>query len=136
MRRGPEIGAGFGVSANGAATAWGKDMPDWIAMLARMADRSSQTQVGREIGYSGSVVNAVLRNSYKGDLAKVATAVRGRFMSETVTCPVLGEIGAHQCLQHQKLARSFSSGSSLRIRMSKACKGQCPNSQISRPVLP
>lgn len=136
MKRGPETGAGFGVSMEGAIACWGEAMPDWIEMLARMSDKSSQTQAGKEIGYSGSVVNAVLRRSYNGDLAKVETAVRGRFMRETVQCPVLGDLAAHVCLQHQKLARGFSAGSSFRIRMARACKGGCPHSRISKPQLP
>lgn len=136
MKRGPEIGAGFGVSAQAAVTCWGFAMPEWVNMLARMADASSQAQVGKEIGYSGSVVNAVLHNSYIGNLAKVEKAVRGRFMSKTVQCPVLGELAAHTCLQQQKLAGSFSTSSSFRMRMARACKGGCPHSQVGKPQLP
>ena len=112
--------------------AWGIDIPDWVLMLARMADRSSQAQAGREIGYSGTVVNAVIKNSYNGSLKTVEKAVRGRFMSETVTCPVLGEIGTHICLVHQKRARVFTAGSSLRVAITRACRGGCPYSLISR----
>ncbi len=80
MKRGPATGAGAGVSMTSAVAAWGEDLPDWVEMLARMADRSSQAAVGREIGYSGSVVNAVLKRSYNGALASVEKTVRGRFM--------------------------------------------------------
>jgi hypothetical protein len=49
---------------------------------------------------------------------------------------VLGEIGAHICLEHQKRARIFSAGSSLRVALARACKGGCPHSRLSRSVLP
>lgn len=132
MKRGPEEGTGLGVSLSNAEAAWGPDMPDWVRMLAAMADQSSQAQVGRECGYSGSVISAVVKNAYKGDLEAVEKAVRGRFMKEVVACPVLGEIGAHTCLEHQKRAVRFSAGSSLRVAIAKACKGGCPHSRLGR----
>ena len=132
MKRGPQTGSGFGVSMTGATAAWRETMPDWVAMLAEMADAASQAAVGREIGYSGSVVNAVLKATYNGDLGAVEKAVRGRYMKATVLCPVLGEIPANACLEHQKRARTFSAASSIRVAISRACKGNCPHSRLGR----
>lgn len=126
----------MGVSAANAAAAWGDAIPDWIVTLAMWCDRSSQNVAGREMSYSGSVVNAVLRKTYKGDLRAIEKAVRGRFMREVVACPVLGEIGAHICLDHQKRAVRFSAGSSLRVALARACKGGCPHSRLTNTSLP
>jgi hypothetical protein len=115
-----------------AITCWNKALPEWVETLARHADQSSQAAAGRAIGYSDGVVNAVIRNRYNGDLQAVEKAVRGAFMASVVTCPVLGEIGAHICLEHQKRAVTFSAGSSLRVAMAKACRGGCPNSRMGR----
>lgn len=135
MKRGPEAGQGAGVSLANAQAAWGAELPDWVAILAEMADRASQARAGKEIGYSGSVINAVLKRSYNGDLAAVEKAVRGRFMAMTVNCEVLGEIGAHTCLEHQARAKTFSGSSSLRVQLARACKGACPHSRIGRQPL-
>ena len=132
MRRGPAAGTGLGVSLSGARAAWGTSLPDWVETLAAMADASSQGKAGRDIGYSGSVVNAVLKGVYNGDLEAVEKAVRGRFMKATVMCPVLGEIAANQCLEHQKRAMQFSAASSLRVQLARACRGGCPHSRIGR----
>ena len=136
MRRGPEKGQGFGqglgVSGKRARDNWGAEMPDWIAMLAREADAASQAAAGREIGYSDGVVSAVLGNAYGGDLKAVEKAVRGRFMSQTVVCPVLGEIGSHVCLEHQKRAKNFSGSSSIRVAIARACRGGCRHSRLGK----
>lgn len=136
MKRGPQNGAGLGTSMTNATACWGTALPDWVETLARWADQSSQAAVGREINYSDGVVNAVIRNRYTGDLEAVEKAVRGRFMRETVACPVLGDIGAHICLEHQKRAKTFSAGSSMRVALARACKGGCPHSRLPRSVLP
>jgi hypothetical protein len=123
------------ISLQRALAAWGTPLPDWVEALATKSDSSSQNLAGKAVGYSGSVVNAVLAKTYKGDLEAVEKAVRGRFMKQTVACPVLGELASHICLQHQKMAVSFSMGSSFRVRMARACRGVCPNSRIGRPEL-
>lgn len=132
MKRGPQQGQGMGVSLASATAAWGEDMPDWIGLLAELSDQTSQVQVGKEIGYSGSVISSVLKRSYSGDLGAVEKAARGRFMALTVTCPVLGEIAANVCLEHQKRAVRFSHASSHRVQIAKACRGGCPHSRIGR----
>lgn len=133
MKRGPQSGSGFGVSLTSATEAWGGDMPDWVHMLAQMADRSSQSAVGKAIGYSPSVVNAVLKRIYNGDMAAVEQAARGRFMAMTVMCPVLGDLAAHKCLDHQKKAVKFSGSSSLRVSLARWCRsGDCPHSRTPR----
>jgi hypothetical protein len=132
MKRGPEKGEALKVSLVNAREAWGAELPDWVERLAVEADRTSQNQAGREIGYSGSVVHSVLKRNYTGNMDKVEKAVRGRFMKAVVECPVLGEIGADVCLGHQKRAIGFSTASSHRVQLARACRGGCPHSQIGR----
>ena len=43
---------------------WGDDVPDWVMRLAEQCMASSQNQVAKNLGYSASVVNQVLRHKY------------------------------------------------------------------------
>lgn len=107
-----------------AEAAWGTP-PDWIIVLADECDRAgSQAALGRAIGYSAGVVNAVLGNVYKGDLGRVEAKVRGRFMHASVECPVLGSISTADCLDHQK--RPLMATNPQRVRLWRACR-TCPN---------
>ena len=121
-----------GTSLSRARTAWGERLPDWVEVLAQQADRTSQGVAGKAMGYSGSVVNAVLGGTYKGSLEAIEKAVRGRFMAQVVDCPILGEIASHICLDHQRKAVNFSMGSSVRVRLARHCKGPCPHSRIGK----
>ncbi|MBK1868285.1 transcriptional regulator [Aestuariivirga sp. YIM B02566] len=105
-------------------------MPDWIRCLAEACDRSSQSAIAKRLGVSGSVVSGVLRQTYAGTYETVEKATRGALMGDTLVCPVLEEIPAHVCLDHQKRARNFSSASSLRVKLYRACRGGCIHSRI------
>jgi hypothetical protein len=132
VKRGPAPGQNAPkVSADNAKAAWGAAMPDWIGILAAACDRSSQSMVAKQLGYSSSVISSVLRRNYVGSLETVEKAVRGALMAETLNCPVLAEIATHECLANQKRAREFSAGSSIRVRLYRACRGPCPHSRIA-----
>ena len=122
------------VSLANAKASWGDDLPDWVEDMAERADQNSQGQVAKAIGYSGSVVNSVLKRSYNGDFDAVEKAFKGRFQALKVTCPVAGEIGSDICLQHQNRAKTFSAGSSFRVEMARACRGGCPHSRLGRTL--
>ena len=114
-----------------AVAAWGEDMPNWVRVLAEACDHGSQKKVAAELDYSPAVVNQVLGNKYRGgDLAAVQQAVQGALMDYSVDCPVLGELRANFCLENQK--RPFSPTNSTRVRLFKACNGDCPHSRIGR----
>jgi hypothetical protein len=72
----------YGTSAPGpislkrAERAWGAALPGWVRILAEECDRRSQTQVARDLGYSGSCINLVLGAAYPGRLDRVEAAVR------------------------------------------------------------
>ena len=106
------------------------DEPLWMHTLRTRVQESSQRAVAQAIGYTNAVVSAVLSNSYRGNLANVEMAVRGAFMGETVGCPVMGELPSHNCLEYQR--QPYASTNSQRIRLYKACRGGCANSQIGK----
>ena len=108
---------------------WGETVPDWILALASEANASSQTEVAKRIGYSGSLVSSVIKGTYTGDLEGVEEAVRGAFMGYAVDCPVLGEIPKTRCLKEQKMP--LTAASSLRTRLYQACRDGCPHSRLS-----
>lgn len=113
-----------------ARAAWGDPPPDWVRALAEACAADSQNKVGQRIGYSAATVNQVLGGSYRGDLARVETAVRGALLAETVACPVLGEIDRQRCLTEQDTP--FAPTSSLRARLYRACR-DCPNRRSKQP---
>ena len=104
-----------------ARAAWGADMPDWVALMARKCAETSQNRVAREIGRSASLVSAVLSASYQGDMAAVEDVVRGVYMRTTVDCPQLGTIRTSDCQDWRLKARSFAATNSLRVDMYRAC---------------
>ena len=110
-----------------AKDAWGNDLPDWVEALANEASATSGEAAARRIGYSGAVVSSVLANKYRRlDIAEAR--VRGALMGETVGCPVLGDIARDRCLDEQK--RGFSTSSSVRARIYRACRAGCSHSRI------
>lgn len=121
-----------GLNVERARVAWGDELPDEVIILAEECDRpgASQARVGQRIQYSGSVVNAVLRCTYKGDLEAVKQAIRGRFMSEEVDCPVLGNIAANRCHEFQR--KQLSAANPVNARLHRACRDGCPNSRLGR----
>lgn len=116
---------------NRVLRAWGANPPDWIGVLAQECDRQTQSQVGRELGTSGSAVNQVLARSYQGRMDRFEAKVRGRYMKATVACPVLGEISTNDCLANQAQAKRFKATNPLRRALFSACK-TCPNREKAK----
>ena len=113
-----------------AIAAWGDDLPDWVAELARLADQHGLKSAGARISYSFGAVSSVIGNKYKGDLGAVEGAVRGALMGLTVNCPAQGEIGRHQCLNWQSLP--YGTSDSTRVRVYRACRSGCPHSRLKQ----
>lgn len=103
---------------------WGDEAPEWLIVLATECDRTSQSKVGKVIGYSTTTINRALGKRYTDDPASVEKAVRGAFMNVTVQCPVLDEIPANRCVENQR--KPYASTNPLRVRLYQACR-QCPN---------
>lgn len=111
-----------------AMEAWGTDLPAWIVLLCEQCDRSSQRAVGVRLGYSAAVVSLVIKRKYTGSLDRVEQAVRGAFQDAKVQCPVLGQIDAQRCTEHQRAP--FGNANPTRVRLYRACNGGCPHSFI------
>ena len=108
-----------------AREAWGEDMPDWIAVLAAEAVRTSQAAVAKRLDRSGAVVSQVLRRTYAADYQRIEERVRGVLMAGQVTCPGLGEIPLQACQDWRAKASTFALGNPTRVRMFHACN-RCP----------
>ena len=120
MNRGPQGGSTSIDHAAKARMAWGDEMPDWVETLADEANRTSQTEVAKRLGYSPTVVSQVLGAKYPGDLQRVEDVVRGALLAAVVECPVLGEIGRDRCRHEQ--ASPFRATNSTRALLRRACK--------------
>lgn len=108
-----------------AREAWGDDLPDWVAALARECAATSQSKVAARLGRSAALVSQVLRRKYAADLAGVEQVFRGVFEHLTVECPSLGTIPANVCRDWQLKAVRFVNVNSERVRMYRACNS-CP----------
>lgn len=111
-------------SLDRARAAWGKSIPDWIAVLAEQCDASSQGAVAKRLRNSPAVVNQVLGKVYKGRVDLVEQRVRGEFMKAVVMCPVLGEISTSDCIDNQ--TQKFRPTNPLRVQLRRTCP-TCPN---------
>ncbi|MBI2770017.1 MAG: XRE family transcriptional regulator [Burkholderiales bacterium] len=84
----------------------------------------SQSKAAAALQVSGSVVSQLLNGVYPGDVDTMADRIRGKFMAQTVKCPVMGDLARNECLNNQ--ARAFAATNPLRTALHKACK-TCPN---------
>lgn len=114
-----------------ARAAWGDPVPEWVVALAEACNADTQKAVGLRIGTGGSTVSQLLSNTYPGDVQRFEGIIRGAFMAETVTCPVMNtEIGRDVCLGWQR--RPFSTASANAVRMYQGCRSGCPHSRLTK----
>ncbi len=105
-----------------ARAAWG-GAPDWIEALAAACDVSTGRAVAKRLGVSPAAVCRVLGNGY-GDTERMERRVRGILMAQTVACPVLGDIDAAACREHQE--RPYTPINPTFVRLFRACR-TCPH---------
>lgn len=101
------------------------DRADWLIVLDERCESTSQNRVAGELGVSAAMISTVRKGSYRGRVDRIEMAVRGKYMSEDVTCPELGRIPGQDCVAHQRRAGAFRNTNAFRIRMFTACNG-CP----------
>ncbi|MFD1914140.1 hypothetical protein [Halodurantibacterium flavum] len=111
-----------------ARASWGADIPAWVLRLAEECARSSQNKVAAQMNRSASLVSAVLRAKYKGDLDAVSEVVLGVFGGATVDCPALGTVPANLCRDWRARSTRFENVNALRVRMYRACNS-CPRNR-------
>ena len=97
----------------------GQPEPDWLLALRSACETRSQADLARQLGISQTTVSQVLNGTYHADLTRMEARVRGELMRETVSCPILGELGKRQCLDEQ--SRPYYPNP-LRSALFKACK--------------
>lgn len=98
---------------------------NWLTVLRESCDTSSQAATAKRINYSPTVVNQVLKGTYKGDLNSVQKAVEGALMGLSVECPVIGTLPRDRCcLDYQR--RGFAATNPLRVTLTQACP-RCTN---------
>lgn len=108
-----------------ARRCWGDPCPDWVEGLARACMRSSQNQVAKRMGYSGSLVSSVLAARYPGNLARVEEVYRGVYEAGTVECPALGEVALDLCHRWRRKSRRLNPANAQNVLMFRACR-RCP----------
>lgn len=94
------------------------------ALEAAVKRLGAQSKVAEELGVSPAVVNTLLKDRYQGDVGRMVERIRGEYMAETVTCPVMGQLGRQHCQTYQGRALVFTNP--LRSALHQACK-TCAN---------
>lgn len=94
--------------------------PRWLTELRHQCIARSQAQVARELEVSGALISQVLKGKYPGDLNRIEKLVRGQYLGDTVTCPVLGELELDNCQRYQRQAGATHNP--LRVQLYRACK--------------
>lgn len=109
-------------------------MSDWIDILRRECEKTSQRQVAKKIKINPTTVNLALHGKYPNEkgLKELQSAVEAEFLNKTVLCPVLGEIPLSKCQFHQK--REFAATNPQRVMLYRACHGDCPNSKLEQSI--
>lgn len=95
-------------------------MTDHMALLKEAVEAHGQSAVARQIGYSPSAVNQVLKGKYRGNPDGIMQRVAEVYGSGTVECPVLGEIPLSRCADERK--KTFAPSSPVRAQLWRACR--------------
>jgi hypothetical protein len=70
-----------------ALAAYGRPLPDYIEILAKECDRTSQRAAASKIGYALGAVSMTLSASYRGNPGRMEAAIRRGLMGQDVTMP-------------------------------------------------
>ena len=100
-----------------------RDQADWLDLLERACQETSQGKVAKKLGYTTSYIGQIRKPEKRaglGDLSRVEAKVREHVGAEGVSCPVLGEISLSTCRHHRELP--FSCSSPQRVRQWRACR--------------
>jgi len=101
------------------------------ALRNAIADRGL-TAIARQLGVSPSMISQAAKGTYRGNIARLQTLVEGSLLTETVSCPVLGDLAKHKCQQHQDRPRPFATANPLKAQLYRACRSGCPYSKLSK----
>jgi transcriptional regulator with XRE-family HTH domain len=93
---------------------------DRLDLLRRVVDEHGQAEVARRIGRSTAAVNQVLHGKYNGNPERILELIAAEFGSETVQCPVMGEIALARCTEERN--KPFRATNPQRRRLYLACR--------------
>lgn len=110
------------------------DEPRWLKELRDRCAATSQRQVADLLRVSPAMINQALKGKYPGDISKLERAVRGAFLGDTVSCPVLGELETNKCLAYQR--EKLSAVNPMRVQLYRQCNGSCEHSEKNREKRP
>lgn len=101
-------------------------LPNNVRMALDLAvlRMGSQAKVAADLGVSAAVINTLLKDRYPGSVKNMAERIRGKYMSTTVQCPLMGTLGRHHCVNYQ--ARPLAFTNPQRSALHRACK-TCKN---------
>jgi len=108
-----------------AQDAWGDDLPEWIAVLVRECDCSSQNKVANRLNLSAATVSQVIRKCYLGSYDNVLERVQEIYLNDDVECPPLGLITSEVCLFWRDEVRNGTSIDPMRTLLTRFCR-KCP----------
>lgn len=104
---------------------------DWLEVLRKEVDRTTQAAVARRLNLSPTTISLVLKGKYEASTERIEARVRTELMAETIECPVLGVITRKFCQEWQdKARREVGPASALHQEVYATCRGGCPHSSI------
>ena len=104
----------------------------WMRALRDAIAAHGLTATARQLGVSPSMISQAVKGVYKGNIARLQTLVEGSLLTETVSCPVLGDLAKHKCLQHQERPLAFATANPIKAQLYRACRAGCPYSRLPR----
>ena len=93
---------------------------DAMKLLKGKVAELGQAATARQLGISPSALNQLLHGSYKAAPDAILQRVREIFGSETVNCPVLGEISLGRCAEERR--KPFAAANHQAVAVWKACR--------------
>ena len=91
-----------------------------MQLFEKAVTDKGQAQVARDMGYSASAVNQVVRGKYQGGLDRFLERAAEVYGKEKVSCPVLGMITLRRCSEERR--KPFSTSSPQRVQLFRVCK--------------
>lgn len=97
------------------------------ALQALMALRTKHTQavIARRLDVSEATISSAIKGRYIGNVDKLAERIRGELLSQTVACPILGQISTRIC-QDERGKPFHTATNPMRVRLWQACR-TCPH---------
>jgi hypothetical protein len=105
-----------------AWAAWGKP-PEWVVILAKECDRTSQRSVADRLAISSSVVTRLISRTYGASHDGMEELVRAVIAKAEVECPAFGAIPLTSCIRNRR--RKGPATNSLQRTFERHCP-RCP----------